>query len=637
MTKRYRFDGWVLDGVRRELRGSDGHCPELSARAFDLLWFLVERPGQDVDKDQLLKSLWPRAVVDENNLNQAVTAVRRALRDTRAQPKYLLTVPGRGYRFIASAEVEEANSTQSANASRRDETQLPAGAPHASRTTQRSHRGARTAMIAGLAVVCAVVLGIVYKSWRNDQGIAARTEPASLAVLPFRPLLSQQSSPALELGMTDTLIARLSELPRLKVSSLSSVRRYARVDSDPLAAGRELDVDAVLDGSLLSHDGRFRMTARLLRVSDGQSLWSGQYEESSSNIFALQDSITTRVVTALRPTLDAAASADTAVRSTTSAFAYEQYASGLYNWYRRDTEGLPQAIQNFETAVAIDPKYVEAWAGLSSALAANAVYGNAPAGEAFLRSKQAAQRAVAIDPNSAQAQGALAHVAVQYDRDYRAGEDQYRRAIALSPNNAYLRMWRAINLMHLGQIDAALDLARQAQQIEPRTLVFSANLGMLLYYAGRYDEAVRELRRVLVLEPQFDHARSYLAQALAARGEFAAALQEFSLRRYPSPGSFGDPGRTYAKMGRRAEAQAEVVRLDALAAKGFGVAYDVATIHALLGEQALACAALERALQDHSQMMGLLRVDPALESMRAGDCYASVFRRLYGEQPSSGK
>jgi DNA-binding winged helix-turn-helix (wHTH) protein/tetratricopeptide (TPR) repeat protein len=577
MAAGYQFNGYRLDAIRRQLHDPQGRLVEVPTRAFDTLLYLIEQRTQIVDKNRLIQAVWPGVVVEENNLSQAISALRRVLGEERADPRFVVTVPGRGYRFVAPV-TEVAEASHPAPAAR------DASAPL-----------------------------------------------NSLAVLPFKALLPGTSDPALELGMADTLIGELSTLANLRVSPLGTVRRFVAIDQDPLQAGAELAVAGVLEGSIQIQEQRLRVTARLLRVSDGQSLWSGKFDEPVSDVFAIQDSIAARVIAALRPTLDGRPSGHPSTRQTHSLSAYQFYIAGLYHQMRRDVDGRPEAVRNFQAAIQADPNYVRAWAGLSVALAIQGVFGTQPPASVFPRAREAARQAVALDANSADALGALGHVLVQYEHQYAEGHRYYLRARELDGNNAQLRLWIAINESHLGRLDRALEETRCAIEIEPKTLAYSACLGMLLYYARSFDQAIAHLQHLLEVEPQFDQVRTYLGKAWLLQGDPDRALTHFHARTSGTPGSFGDLACAYARTGRHAEARAEIDRLRGLKTQGYGVEYDLATIHAQLGELAEGGHCLERALEDHSQLIGFLRCDPMLDPLRGEPGYARVFRRLYGE------
>jgi len=603
------FDGWTFRSKSGELLRGDTRT-RLQDLSRQILDELLAHPSGLVTREQLIARLWPTGVVDfEMGLNTAMRKLRLALGDDAETPRYIETIPRKGYRFIGTIEA------------------APAPPPPA----QKSKR-----VVAAMVLIALIGLGGVFaigflfvNQIREKRSTAANALPVAdtLAVLPFRPLLVNERNPALEMGMANTLISRLSNLDGVKVSPLSSVRAYAAVDQDAIAAGRKLNVATVLEGSIQNDTRRIRVTARLLRVADGRSMWSKQFDAPMSDIFAVQDAIATQVVAAMAVTLSVASQQRLLQQFTTSVEAYQLYVSGLYNWQRR----LPQAVGEFEGALRADPQYALAWVGLADALSAQGVFGYEPPATVFPRAKEAALKAIALAPDLPEAQVSLGHIIVQYEQHYAAGEKQYLAARQLKED--YATLWQRLAIVHayLGHVDTALDDMQHAQQLEPTTLAYSANIGMMLYFSHSYEKAIAHLNRVLELEPHQDQALTILGRALVETGDFDGALQRFNARSEPTPGSEGDIGRAYARAGRRTEAHAQIDRLSLRGAQGFGVSYDIATIHAALHEVPEACAALERAIADRSQMVGTLRVDPAIDSLRNDPCYAKVERELYKE------
>ena len=593
------FDGWTLHGASGEVE-KDGRRIRLQDQPLQVLLALLAAPGEVVTREQLIARLWPSGVVDfETSLNTAVRKLRVALGDEADTPRYIETLPRKGYRFIARID-----------------------APTLHSPTARLPRSKVALWIAiGLLLVGA---GIALAPSLRNSGQSVSDPIASLAVLPFRPLLPEARNPALEFGMADTLIAQLSNLPGVSVSPLSAVRQFDATDQDPLAAGRAMHVSAVLDGSIQTDRQRVRVSARLLRVADGSALWSNQFDEPVSDIFSVQDAISKQVVQALAITLSPGAQHRLLHQSTTNADAYQAYVGGLYKWQRR----MPDAEVDFEAAIRADPNYALAWSGLSSALTAQGVFGFVPPDKVFPRAKEAALKARSLDPDLANADAVLGHVLVQYERRYADGEKLYLAAIRKQPNDA--PTWQRLAFVHayLGRKDEALSDMRHAQELEPTTLAISVNVGLMLYFNRSYDQAIAQIRGVLELDPNYGYAHSLLGRVLIEKGDLEGALRQIQAGSTQVPGGDGDLGRAYSHAGRVADADAELNRLQRRAADGFGVAYDMATIYTALGESAQACKALEQALGDHSQMIGFLQLDPAMDPLRDAPCYPGLLRQI---------
>lgn len=617
------FGDWMLDTASGELRRGDTVL-RLQEQPLRILQALLERPGDVVTREELIARLWPQGVVEyDMGLNTAVRKLRLALDDDAETPRYIETLPRRGYRYIGPAATGEGAVPAIAPV---DTPAIPSpeqpDAAGDSAGPPRSRRTLPWAVIGGLLLVA---LGLVWLWEEEPPGQPNAT--TSLAVLPFRPLVQDAHDPAMALGVAGALITRLSSVPQVRVAPLGSVRRFT-ADSDPLQAARELGVEVVLEGHLQQQDQRLRVSARLLRVADGASLWSGQFDEVVDDLFLMQDLISDRVVAAIAPELGGRRFADWPAE-TSSLEAFRQFAAAQYNQFRRDTNGVPAAIAHYEAALAADPRYADAWAGLSVALMVEVVFGMQPPTAAFARAREAAQRALEIKPQSPAALGAMGHVLIQADRRYAEGLEYYRRALAINQDQALVHQWVAIAQAHAGNLTVALEHIRRAQALEPRTLAFASNAGMLLYFARRHDEAIRELEALLVLEPRLDQALSALGNARLAKGDASGALTAFRGRSTPGPGGLGDIGRAQAVAGDRAAATVELAQLRRLAAQGFGVAHDEATIYSLLGDKEAACRSLEQALTDGSPMLGFMRVDPRLDGIRGEPCFARVERALY--------
>ena len=337
-----------------------------------MLLYLLQHPGEDVSKDRLTNAAWPNTIVEENNLNQAITSLRRALGDTRNEPRYIMTVAGRGYRFVAEVTVRK--------------------------TPERR----RSPAIMALGIVLLMVLGAVLFVALRPDNVFPSGGNTSIAVLPFRAIIPAQRNPALELGMADALISQVSEVPGITVRPLSTVARHAGKDEDPIEIGRTLGVFAVLEGTLQKEADRLRVTARLLRVSDGRSLWSGRFDEKMSGIFQVQDSIASLAMQTLALQLGTQAPQHRSRQSTLNADAYQLYASGIFNWQRRDIDGADAGVADFRAAIREDPNYALAWSALASVLTAQSAFGIKTAPAVVPEAKLAAQHAIDLDSELAE-------------------------------------------------------------------------------------------------------------------------------------------------------------------------------------------------------------------------------------------
>jgi len=622
----YLFEGFRLDRARRRLLGADGQALPLSARAYDVLVVLVENRARVVSKDELMRAVWSRVVVEENNLNQAIYNIRKALGDTRQEPRFILTVAGRGYQFIADTRAERADEAVAPSAPPQpvQQSEPPPVATQPATTHSR-----RWLLLAGGATMAA----LAGTGWWLNGRPAGSGLPPSVAVLPFRPVAEPDPNAAIGIGITEMLINRLSELPGIAVSPLSSVRRFAGPDVDPLAAGRELRVAAVLEGNVQIDDGRLRLTSRLLDVENGRALWSGRFDEQLDGFFAVQESLASQVVRALSIDLSAQQQERLVRRDTADPEAWQLYLNGRYHWNRKTEDGLLRSIDFYEAAVRRDPRFALAYAGLADSLAVLGVFDLQPPATFFPQSRAAALRAVELDDQLAEAHAALGHYAVQFERNWQEGERLYRKALGLRPTYAQAVMWLANLHMMQGRTPQALSEGRQAQLLEPMSPTFAANNGLLLTYAGRLDTAQEQLQGLLESMPDFPLARHHLARVHILRNDPQAAIRLLEGFAPRAPMGLPNLGRAYVLAGRIDDARAELAKLQALGAQGIGVGFYIAMILATLGEREPALAALEAGLTDHSQQMGWINTDPVFDPLRAEPRFKAVVERLGLSRP----
>jgi DNA-binding winged helix-turn-helix (wHTH) protein/TolB-like protein/Tfp pilus assembly protein PilF len=603
----FEFTGFRLEPQRRTLSRMDGAPVALTDKAFDVLVYLVEHAGQLVTKEDLLRVLWPTTVVEESSLYAAVSALRRAVKDESGAQRLIATVAGRGYQFVADVRVVMAPSP-------------PVAAP--ATTPSRSVKW-RLPLAAATVLALAAGISVAVIALRDAPEARPQRSGLSLAVLPFRPLTSDDRNESLELGMTETLIAGLNT-GDLSVSPLSSVRRYAGIEQDGLAAGRALRVQAVLEGHIQRADNQLRVSARLLNVSDGRQLWAQSYDEPFTDIFTVQDAIAEKVRAAL--TVELAGEASPALqRYTGDAEAYQQYANGRYHMLRL---ALHEALAHYEQAVARDPEFALAYVGIADVRSVLAVFGAVAPHDTFPQAQQAVQKALKIAPELGDAYATLGHIKVQYEHDWSGAERAYRRAIELNPNNAFAHQCLGLYLALSGRFDDGIVQMRRAQALEPAQPGYSALIGMVQIYQRRYDQAIEQLQSTLEMDPHFPTTNTYLAMAYLRRGEYDKAMHHLGRTKALAPGSAAYRGQILALSGRRAEALQELERLLALSKQRYVPAYDIATIYAALGETDETFDWLARAFEERSQLIGWLPWDAVFDGIRTDARYAPFVKRL---------
>lgn len=613
------FGGFRLELARQRLVGPDGATRALSGRAFDVLAYLIAHREHVVSKDELMKAAWPCSIVEENNLNQAISAARRALGDSREEPRFILTVAGRGYRFIADIEQPgEPVPDAPARVTAAPATTLePAVAP------QARPAASRRLLLLGLGAATAAVAGGVWWSLRRRP---ASPGPKSIAVLPFRPLLPETRNSAMELGVTELLVNRLSRLPGVAVAPLSSVMRFGAPDVDPIEAGRKLGVEAVVDGHVQVHDGRIRLTARLIAVSNGEALWANSFTERLGELLAVQEALAIQLADAITAELRGDARSGVIARETTDVEAWQLYANGRFLVERRDAESLREAIRLLEAALMRDPSFARASAGLSHAHTLTAMFLIESPTRALGRAREAALRAVELDPRLPDGHIALGHVVTEHDRDLPAARRHYDRALELDPVSARAQGQLALNLTQAGDLAGAREAIRKAQLLEPANYAYLSLSGFIRYFERAYEESERELSRLVESVPMAALARQFLAYTMLVRKKGAQVLQLLDGRNDPAPTAYGNLARALVQTGDLAAARREIARLEHLGAQGFGVDYALAAIHVELGEHPRALTLLEGAGAD-AQMLGYLNVDPALDPIRGDPRFRAVAQR----------
>jgi DNA-binding winged helix-turn-helix (wHTH) protein/TolB-like protein/Flp pilus assembly protein TadD len=605
--RRYGFGPFLLDtGEHLLLR--DGQAVPLTIKAFELLTVLVENRGHLVLKEELLRQVWPETAVEENNLTVTISALRKALGEGPADRHYIETVPRRGYRFVAEVRQVDGGVTVSAEPGR------------------RRRRWIRWAAALGTVTLLAAAAA----AWRRSSPPPEATSVRSIAVLPFRAIGGGEGE-YLGLGLADALITRLGSVRLLIVRSTGSVAKYAAADLDPLTAGRELRVDAVLEGTIQTAGDRLRATVRLLGVSDGSTLWAGTFDEPWSDIFTVQDAISQRVAEALALQLTTEQRRRLTRRDTRDSEAYQLYLKGRFFWNKRSREGFRRGLMLFEEAVAKDPGYALAYAGVADSHIGLSFYEYAAPHDAMPRARAAALQALDI-ADSAEAHASLAHVKSNYEWDWRTAEREWQQAIALDPEYGTARQWYANHyLAPQGRLEEAIAEARRARDLDPLSPVFNAFVGATLFFARRDDEAIEECRKTIDLYPEFGVGHWYLGRAFLRKGRFQeglAELQQAVRLSGDSPLMKGTLGYGYAVSGQRPAAVAVLGELERLRAGSYASALDLAALHAALGDRERAFQSLEDAAAERSFHLVYLKLWPELDSLRPDPRFAAMVRRV---------
>jgi DNA-binding winged helix-turn-helix (wHTH) protein/TolB-like protein/Flp pilus assembly protein TadD len=640
----YHFGAFRMD-TRERLLLRDGEPVPLPPKVYDTLLALVESSGHLIGKDELMKTVWPDTFVEDANLTVNISALRRALAEGGSEHQYIETIPRRGYRFVSpvtrvkneseaplaeepavSRAIEAGEDKGEAGEKVLREDERPALPAEAIVTSPRRRRFSPAVAWLALLLVCLSLLAY----YKGRKPAAPERRVRSIAVLPFKPLVADSRDEPLEMGMCDALITRLGGLNQLAVRPTSSVMIYNRPGQDPLAAGRELNVDALLEGYVQRSGDKIRVTVQLLNIKDGTHLWSGQFNENFTDIFAVEDSISRQMVEALLK-LTGEEQQRVARHPTDNIEAYEYYLKGRYFLEKRTSEGVQKSTEHFQQATEKDAKYALAFAGLAEAYVILGVRADLPPRDSYQKAKTAALRALEIDDTNAEAHIALAHVRCWYDWDWSGAESEFKRAIQLSFNNPINTQYYASFLITMGRHQEAISEIRQAQRLAPLSLNTNVQMARILYFARQYDEAIEQCLRTLELEPDYGGARFFLGRVYKQKGMYREAFAELDKARdlfNDSAEVMSVIGYTCAVSGRRAEALKIVRELQNQSKQRYVSPYHLAMVYAGLGEADQAFSWLEKAFADREGRMTILKVVPEFDGLRSDPRFADLVRRI---------
>lgn len=619
------FAEFELDIERRVLRRGGETLP-LNAKTFDLLAFLIENNGRTLAKEEILGAVWNGQFVEEANLSVQISALRKALGEKKDAPRFLVTIPGKGYRFTADLKAEDDEIVEKHKTERlvvNEEIEEPEEDER--RAAAFSPRSAFF-VFAAVALLLLIIAGIAAYDYF---GRAPQTNIKSIAVLPFKPLVAENRNESLEMGMADTLIAKLSNLREIDVRPISAVRRYASIEQDATAAGREQRVDAVLDGQIQKAGDKIRMTVRLVNVADGRLIWTNQFDEQTADIFSLQDSISTRVADALALKLTGEQKKRLARRDTENAEAYELYLLGRFHLAKRSRDSVAKAIEYFTQATEKDPQYASAYAGLGAAYNVSGWSDYLVPHEAYPKAKQAIDKALQIDDTVAEAHAVLGSIKRSYEWDLAGAETAYRRALELDPNNPTTYQWYGLTLAFAGRYDESIALFKRAQRLDPLSLIINKSFGDVLSFARRFDEAIEQYKRVIELDPGFPYVHRELGTCFYFKNKKDEAFEEW-LEDARLSGVGAEDLDALKNAYRRSGAKGFWLEMAAQTERskdGYVSSYDVATYYAAAENKQQALDWLEKAYREHSSGMIAVKAEPWFDCLRAEPRFIELTRR----------
>jgi TolB-like protein/DNA-binding winged helix-turn-helix (wHTH) protein/Flp pilus assembly protein TadD len=639
-----RFGVFEADLSAGELR-KHGLRLKLSEQPFQILVMLLEKPGNVVSRDELRNRLWPGdTFVDfDHGLNNAVMRLREVLSDSSDTPRFIETLPRRGYRFIAPVEELSTAIEGPSNAAPLSAAKpIDSGAvlPPATRSSLPVTKKlwfpiSRFAMLSTVGLMGAVALTAVAVHYVGGVN-ASKVRPdgsTSLIVLPLENLSGDKEQDYFADGMTDELIANLAKIRSLRVISRSTAMAYKGTRKPLSEIARELNVDAVVEGTVLRAGNRVRITAELVRVSTDRHLWAETYESQLGDVLGLQNRVSSAIVDEIRINLTPEERNRLAKTPAVSPEAYENYLKGRYYWNKRSDEGLTKAIGYYEQATRKDPQYALAYAGLADSygIIGATIFGSMPAREAAPKAKAAALRALEIDPTLAEAANSLATVKFNYDWDWAGAADGFKRAIELNPAypTAYQRY--SLYLAAMGRFQESFDQITKARALDPLSISINTSLGWRFYLARQYDRSIEQLRNTLEMDPTYELPHLLLGRAYQQKGDFARALPEFQKAvelSHNTPLMVSSLARANALAGNREQAEKLLAEIVAKSKHEYVSPFYIAMINAGLGRTALAMDWMEKAYDDRCNGLVFLKVDPELDGLRSNARFLQLLRKL---------
>jgi TolB-like protein/DNA-binding winged helix-turn-helix (wHTH) protein/Tfp pilus assembly protein PilF len=640
------FGVFELDLKAGELR-KHGLRLKLPEQPFQLLSVLLENPGDIVTRDELRSRLWPGdTFVDfDHGLNNAVMRLREVLGDSSENPRFVETIPRRGYRFIApvggmvlpatpAIHAEEEKGKVSLEPSKPQLVGLLPAEVQASRQRGKWPIKLHWPFISlAILFVTALIVAGFYQYHRPAAARIVAPQQKSLVVLPLENLSGDKDQEYFADGLTDDLIANLAKIHSLRVLSRSTAMSYKNTHKPLSQIASELNVDAVVEGTVLRVGDRVRITAELVQVSTDRHLWAETYESQMGDILALQNRVSSAIVNEIRINLTPEDQERLAKNPAVTREAYENYLKGRYYWNKRSDENLTKAIGYFEEATHQAPQYSLAYAGLADcyAIISAEIFGTMSPALAAPKAKAAALQALGIDPTLAEAETSLATVKFNYDWDWNGAAEGFASAIQHNPSYATAYQRYSLYLIAMGRPEDSFAQINKARELDPLSISINFSLGWRLYMARQYDRAIQQLRNTLEMDSSYELAHLVLGLAYLQKGDFALAIPELhkaSDLAHGTPLMVSALANAYARMGNKPEAEKLLANLVIQSQKSYVSPYYFAIVHAGLGEQEKAISDLEKAYADRSNGIVFLKVDPALDPLRGDARFQLLQQKL---------
>ncbi|MGI8812124.1 MAG: winged helix-turn-helix domain-containing protein [Pyrinomonadaceae bacterium] len=635
----YAFDGYTLDVAEHLLLRGTEHVA-VSEKTFETLCVLVRNAGRLVTKDELMRQVWTDSFVEENNLDKNISLLRQALGEKKGEMKFIRTVRGQGYRFVA--DVTSGSPTEPVTPqlviSDSDAVMPERRAPEiqdAIRRTGDNQKTRRALFIFAAVALCLTIAAGLYFTWGN-----VSTEPKnsasvdSIAVLPFENDAQGPDAEYLSDGISESLINRLSQISNLKVMSRSAVSRYKGVEQDAQKVGGELSVRAVLSGSVNQLGDQMVVTVRLDDARNGQHIWGEQYVRKLADILTVQSEIARDVTSKLKIRLSGAEQEKLTKNYTQNPDAYQLYLKGIYYWNKYPAKEYEKSREYYQQAIDVDPKYALAYSGLSDYYGYAANNGTVPPGDNWSKAEAAAEKALMLDDSLGEAHNSLAAVRMYFYHDWEGAEREFERALESNPNSAEAHQLYGGYLIIRGRSAAGLDEKKKAVEIEPMSLRLNRQLGRAFYWIRDYDGAIDQYRKTLELDSNDAYTHELLGDALEKKELQKEAVAEWSraLRLNDEQELAATLDRTFLRSGFGAAVRSLwQKRTDQFKEKSNSGRYLPAMNYALaytrLGDKEKAFAWLAKAEPERNRLIFDLKLEPIYDTLKTDTRFGEIMGR----------
>lgn len=613
-----RFGIFEVDLQAGELR-RQGFKVKLQDQPFQILVMLLELPGEVVAREDLQKRLWPAdTFVDfDRGLNRAINRLRDALGDGTDSPRFIETLPRRGYRFIAPVETAGPD--------------LPIAPSEGSPPGASGQKRWLLASAGTLLAILLVSFGFNVGGM-SDRLLSRNAQPRieSIAVLPLQNLSSDPAQDYFADGMTEGLITEVAKIGALRVISRTSIMQYKGAHKPLPVIARELGVDAIVEGTVMYSGQKVRITAQLIRARDEGHLWSEKYERDLGDVLKLQGEVAQAIAGQIQVKLTPQEHRRLARARPVNPQAYVAYLEGTFFRNKWTEEGLDKSIKLFTKAIEFDSTYAQSYAGLAHSYCALGILGSRPSREVYPNAKVAAMKALELDETVAEAHSSLADAIKGYDWDWAAAEAEYRRALELDPSDALGHAWYADYLSKMGRHAEAIGEARRARELDPISPDRNSFLGLILYRARRYDEALEACRKAVELDPYYPVGHWFIALAYEQKHQVPEAIAE--LKKAVTLSGDGPPyqallANAYALAGERDKALRMLDELKARSRQKYISPLDIAVVYTGLGDRNAAFQWLEKAYRERTMRIQELP-QPHFDSLRSDARFQGLMRRI---------